>query len=521
MKKFIMTRGFFEIKDLLFWRAFSLFLILVTFGVNIGNAGIDDFIFAEIPPNDFRISFMGPDKDTDYFACCPAVTYNSQRDEYLVVWVGLIPQGDKTDKEIFAQRVSPRNGSLIGEMLRTSYMGPYGDPGYTASYPDVAYNPKLDDYLVVWHGSDNSGDLIKGELEIWGQRVVYDQHDKLKLKGSRLRLSDMGPDGSYEYAASYPAVAYDESKNEFLVVWAGTDNTPPLEKYEQEIFGQYLHYSSDTLYHRDSDFRISFMGPDGDEDYDAYIPDVAYNSNHGSYLVVWHGDSHTFYQDNEYEIWGRRIFSDGSFDYVYPISDMGGIFNNDYTGTSPAVAFNPRTDEWFVVWKGNEFVQPSGAGEYEIYGQFLKYENNSFMEVGDNDFRISDMGPDMDINSSVREPAVAFDSIRELFLVVWVGRERLDGLTRHEAEVFAQLVDARTMNETGENDLRLSDVGPDGNDEYEPGMPVAAFSKSSNNFLIVWSGDDNTPPLVNDETEIFGQLFGAHTGRVYFPLLPK
>ena len=32
-----------------------------------------------------------------------------------------------------------------------------------------------------------------------------------------------------------------------------------------------------------------------------------------------------------------------------------------------------------------------------------------------------------------------------------------------------------------------------------------AFGRRVGDYLVVWSGDDDTPPLVNNEFEIFGQ----------------
>lgn len=249
------------------------------------------------------------------------------------------------------------------------------------------------------------------------------------------------------------------------------------------------------------------MGPDGDQNYDAYDPDVAYNSNSGDYLVVWSGDHHFGLMDDEFEISGRRIFADGSFDYVYLYSDMGGIYNKDYDAFEPAVTYNPDKDEWLIVWWGNEDIPVAGNPEYEIYGQFVKFGMGGIPQIGVNDFRISDMGPDGYPNYSGESPDIAYDTNKQLYLVVWHG-----DLTENELETFGQLIDADSREEVGFNDFRLSDMGPDGNEFFDAAMSSVAFSNTDNNFLIVWGGDDDTAPLVNNEHEIFGQR--------YAPLLP-
>ena len=56
----------------------------------------------------------------------------------------------------------------------------------------------------------------------------------MRRLGGRIRVSDMGPNGSTTYSAVSPAVAYSAADNEYLVVWRGDDSTDE----EFEIFGQ-------------------------------------------------------------------------------------------------------------------------------------------------------------------------------------------------------------------------------------------------------------------------------------------
>jgi hypothetical protein len=505
-----------------FFGIVSLLIVTILWPGTPGWAAINLVAMGEIPPNDFRISHMGPDGSTSYQATNSSVAYNSLRDEYLVVWSGnhVGEKLDPDEKEIYGQRVDASSGSLIGNMLRISYMGPFEDPLYYAASPDVAYNPTRDEFLVVWTGSDNTGVLVNLEFEIWGQSLSYDDHDELSLKYNNIRISDMGPDGNVDYDAFDPAVAYDWIKDQYLVVWRGDDNTPPLVNEEFEIFGQYLYYQLDVLIPDGDEFRISFMGPDGNPNYDALGPDVAYNSTSGDYLVVWSGDHHFGLMDDEFEISGRRIFADRSFDHIYLYSDMGGIYNNDYIAFSPAVTYNPQDDEWLIVWAGNEYYSPISFGEYEIFGQFVKFDVGGLPEIGVNDFRISDMGPDENTNYSSAIPDVAYDPHRKLYLVVWRGSDNTPPLVEGEFEIFGQLIDAESRAEVGYNDFRLSDMGPDGDILYHAERPSVSFSDTNSSFLVVWYGDDNTAPLVSDELEIFGQRY-AHELLTFLPLIVK
>ncbi|VAW53137.1 hypothetical protein MNBD_GAMMA05-1700, partial [hydrothermal vent metagenome] len=101
--------------------------------------------------------------------------------------------------------------------------------------PAVAYNTSNNEYFVVWQGDDDTGSLVNDENEIFGQRVNGATGAEI---GNDTRLSDMGPDGVFNFNAFTPAVAYNASNNEYLVVWSGDDDTAPLVDGEFEIFGQ-------------------------------------------------------------------------------------------------------------------------------------------------------------------------------------------------------------------------------------------------------------------------------------------
>ncbi len=111
-------------------------------GQRISNSG------AEIGTDDFRISFHRNLKGRAQNSG-PAVAWNSARREWLVVF---------TDHfEIFAQRLSS-SGARSGGNFRLSQVGPDRDTRYTAWAPDVAYNPKAAEYLVAWIGTTRLGE---------------------------------------------------------------------------------------------------------------------------------------------------------------------------------------------------------------------------------------------------------------------------------------------------------------------------------------------------------------------------
>ena len=446
---------------------------------------------------DFRLSDMGPDGDAIYDALSPAVAYNSTGDEYLVVWSGDDDTGTLVDEEgeIFGQRVDAASGVEIGADFRLSDMGPDGDANYDASSPAVAYNSADNEYLVVWSGDDDTGALVKGECEIFGQRVSASGEEI----GADFRLSDMGPDGQTYFGASSPAVAYNSTDNEYLVVWGGDDDTGGLANNEYEIFGQRVSAAGAEI---GADFRLSDMGPDGNTNYDAYRPAVAYNTVGNEYLVVWYGDDDTGgLVDEELEIFGQRVSAAGTeIDADFRLSDMGPDGDANYDAYFPAVAYNSAEDEYLAVWCGDDDTGGLVDYEYEIFGQRV---NAAGTEI-DADFRLSDMGPDGDAIYDALYPAVAYNSADNEYLVVWSGDDDTGTLVNEELEIYGQQMSA-TGTEIGTNDLRLSDMGPDGNANYGADSPAVAYSSAGNECLVVWHGDDDTGGLVDEEYEIFGQ----------------
>ena len=74
--------------------------------------------------------------------------------------------------------------------------------------------------------------------------------------------------------------------------------------------------------------------------------------------------------------------------------------------------------------------------------------------------------------------------------------------------------------ETGQNDVRLSDMGPDGDPLYSTGLPAVASTLTGNELLVAWSGDDDRFGLLDDEFEIFGQRYEIPSGySVFLPVI--
>jgi hypothetical protein len=399
----------------------------------------------------------------------------------------------------------------LGDDFRLSFMGPAGDKTYTVGPPSTAYNPTANEYLVVWSGVGRPT-FIAAEIEIFAQRVSASGAPV----GQPIRVSEMGPDTSFDYRAVDPSVAYNSEDDQYLVTWSGDDDTGSLGDDELEIFGQRL--TAAGVQTGANDFRLSDMGPDGDTAYRADDPSVVYNRAASEYLVTWSGDDDTgSLVDGELEIFGQRLTAAGAPAGLndFRVSDMGADGFTDYGAFEPSVANSAADNEYLVTWSGDDIAGALADEEFEIFGQRLTAAGAG---TGANDFRISDLGPDGDADYEAFGQRVVYNSADDEYLVTWVGDDDTAPLVDNEYEVFGQRLSAAGA-EAGANDFRISGMGPDGSIQYGAVDLSLAYSSARDEYLVTWSGEDDSAPLADEEFEIFGQRLtatGAEVGTADF-----
>ena len=452
----------------------------------------------EIGPNDVPLSEAGPAGNAAFSATRADIAYNSTANEFLVVWEADDNSGALVDGEfeIYGQRVDATTGVEIGSDFRISTQGVDGDLSFQAREPSVAYDSTNNQYLVVWRGT-----RIVAEDEIFGQRVSATG----TLSGSNFRISDMGPDGNTSFQAQDPAVAYNSTADEFLVVWSGDDDTAPLVDDENEVFAQRVTSAGAEV--GTNDFRLSDMGPNGNTAYTASRPAVAYNSTDNEYLVTWEGDDDTgSLVDDEFEIYAQRVSAAGAEVGTNDIrlSDMGPDGNSSFDAGAPQVAYNSTANQYLVVWQGDDNTAPLVDEENEIFGQLVTAAG---VETGNNDFRISNMGTNGAAALDALLPDVAYSVSNNEYQVVWQGDDDTAPLVDEEFEIFGQRLTASGA-EVGANDQRISDLGPNGDTTFDAFEPAVAFGTTNDEFFAVWHGTDDIAPLVPGEIEVFGQRIG-------------
>jgi len=359
----------------------------------------------------------------------------------------------------------------LGDQFRISNQGPDGDAAFDAERPDIAYNPQTGQSLVVWVGTEATSPSTT--YEIYGQ-LIDGNGDPV---GGDFPISGDGhPDAEDPFEP--PSVTYNPEDNEFLVVWNVDDISGTI--FVQRVSATGAELGTDDL-------QISSDNYD-----DIETTDVSYSPEADRYLAIWKADGASGQQ-----LYGRLLNRDGS-----PIGP-GDFAVSQQTGEvddAISVAYNPRDQEWLTVWRRFDPV-----GEYEVYGQRV---NTGGTEVGPNDFRISDVGPDGDTTFETTSPRVAYNSVSNEYLVSWSGDDDTPPLVNDEYEVRGQRL-AADGSEVGANDFRISDMGPDGNASFFTGRPDIAYNPNANEYVLTWHGDDDTPPFVDEEFEIFGQRLAA------------
>ncbi|VAW42140.1 hypothetical protein MNBD_GAMMA01-710 [hydrothermal vent metagenome] len=452
-----------------------------------------------VPTPASRVTNIGPNLNKDYDAEESAIAFNSQNQEYYIVFEAtqsLSGAGAAltTEVEIYAQRQNAITGANIGTPARISQMGPAGDTAYDARNPSVAYNSAANEYLIVWYGDTNVGTL-EGEFEIWGKRINAANGQNI---GSQFRISDMGPTANRSYDAIDPVVAYNSTNNNYLVVWRGEDGNLINAAGEFEIYAQQISSTGNEI--GTNDFRISDMGPNGDNLFDAYSPDIAYNATSNEFLVVWYADDNNAgHVSGEFEIYGQRINAAtgaevGTNDFQISETGVPGFATR--AARYPAVSWNSSRNEYLIVWSADPATGAYIGNEFEIFGQVLSAAGAA---IGPDDFVISNMGPIGNNNFDAFKPATVYFPAHNAYAVSWRGDTNFDG----EFEIYYQIIDEVTQNRLELPDIRVSHAGPDNSIAYDARRTSLASNPNSQSIHIIWEQEDETASQTVGEFEIF------------------
>lgn len=440
-----------------------------------------------------------------------------------------------TITSLYAQEVGTND-------FRITTTGPNGNTTFSSRSSAITYNSTNDDFLVVWRGEMNNSSVD----EIYGQ--LYDAATMNPINGPFRISSPFTTSLDHQD----PAVAYNSSDNEYLVVWDADLVDNGTVDGEKEIYSQRVSSTGTLLGSR---VKISRVGGTGNGNFDADLAAVAYNATDNQYMIVWEADDTSFPSvvDNEKEIYGQLVnASTGQLiNTTIKISDVGPTGQRD--ANSPDIAWNSTDNQYLVIWDGNE----SNNNDFQIMGQRLSSTGSlidnsiSIMSTGGSDgddarvvynstnneyLVIADFNPvntsRVDIYSRVvsntgtmANPAVKISGLagtnascdqinpdltyvpsNNEYAVVWNGRDNTSPLVCSESEVRLQRLDAANT-EIGTDDERISDMGGSGNGDFDIDQADIAYSTTSRRLLMIWQSDDNENGSVNGELEIYGQFY--------------
>jgi hypothetical protein len=306
----------------------------------------------------------------------PSAAYNSLQQDYLVVWDQLNPDGFITS--VYGQFLFP-DGRPNDIRFRIS------PAGATSLNADVAYNPTLDQYLVVYEVGGNgiygqiignAGSPVGPERNIvasvgstyWqpavaysptsGQYLVTWRRDQGTAKGIEART--LSGDGATVgtilemttllpiVEPSHPDVAYNSARDQSLVVWQQWASVSDTTQHD--IRGQAIHMTG-VAHLEGPNFGIHATA---DEEMAPAVGAVAQPADTGKYLVVCQR-----YYPGGSTIDGQLVTGNGTLDPYVRISPSFG-------GSIPAVAGNEATQGYLVAWlQGSSEIQ---AREVSAWG---------------------------------------------------------------------------------------------------------------------------------------------------------
>lgn len=294
-------------------------------------AGLDDDIMATVVGGDlsWKSSEYSISSPTD-IQWSPEVAYNTQDDEYLVVWWNVWGDGRR---DIYAQRLESDGSPFPGGPATIA-----ADATELYSLPDVAYNEARNQYLIAYN-------YIASSLSTEGNvRGKVASADLSTLSSERHICDNTDNQGSLAVAAG---------PDEYLVTW--TDENTTTGYYD--IFARRLSGNGGTPVGPADGFPIAQFSFGS-----CYMPDVDYAWIYG-YMVTWHGYSSTYLDD----VYGHQVpvGSDAPRGLFFGVN--GGMGSRQGT---PAIACAPPGD-CLVASEDNLDHTTWTQADYEIRGSFL------------------------------------------------------------------------------------------------------------------------------------------------------
>ena len=367
--------------------------------------------------------------------------------------------------------------------FQVSHFGADDDPATGAQLAELSFNTRTNQYLVVYIAGSRATSDDEDHWNVFGQRVDAGGVPV----GSPIQIN--APTTNLLCDFEPPSVAYNRKTNQWMVVWDEGTATD----CDDAIYSQLVDANGNLVGPLSQ--RISATGFT-----DIETDPIVYNSTADEFFAVWTAVGPGQTPQN---LFGQRLTSAGA--------EVGTDDNQltHFTGTNSSaddaagVAYDSKNQRYLTVVRGIDDGLIGNTND-EIFGHLMSTDGSP---IGPDRFRISHVS-DTNPTGNAKPASVAYDPINDRYLVAWTGNPDIGPMAPNENEVFAQLVgsDGSLL---APADLRISNVGPDGNASFVAVRPSIAFNKFTGQYLLDWSGTNDTEGGVLDESEIWGQAVAA------------
>ncbi|MBS1251205.1 MAG: hypothetical protein MAG451_00235 [Anaerolineales bacterium] len=244
----------------------------------------------------------------------------------------------------------------------------------------------------------------------------------------------------------HPQLTYNPTRQEYMIVWGNGD----------DIFAQRLSEQGRTV-----SSIITITQARGRQDW----PAVAYDPGRDRYLVMWDDDRNAAFTGHD--LFGRFFSPTGG-----PDSSEFPVITAPANQRQPRLAFREDREEFLVIWSDSRNAIATGL---DIFGQLLRPSGSK----KGGSFSVSTAPADQ------RDPAVAFNSASQEFLVMW-----RDNRDPESFNLFGQRI--KPPNRIGAESDALVD------NESNQFAPSLSFDIEEGEFLVIWCDNRNGPESALD-----------------------
>ncbi|WP_236613372.1 T9SS type A sorting domain-containing protein [Nonlabens dokdonensis] len=431
-------------------------------------------------PDDFRISDAGGFGNNLIAVDFPDMAYNPVTQNYLVVW-----ESDDTDQI----GVVDNNTQIVGRFVDLN--GVILGNDFLISSLNLGDNMLTNTRPRVAYNSVDNNFMVVYEAEFMIDRreifgVIVDANGVITTPDFRITSTSNAINPTIK--SRTPAISYNPVLNEYFMVYVYVIESTPTMPGTVEIEGQRISSNGallgSTIFITDSSTGAQT---------NSSIPDVIFNSQTNEYVVTYSASPLPL----EEEAYVTIVSQNGTVGIATQISNRGSISNVAFGAIMVRAAWDQINNQYLFVYESPN----NSANEFDVFG--VIYDNT--MNVVVPEFEISMVAGSSTTNDAVT-PDVEWLPGDNNYYVVF--RANPFFTNRNEVEIFMRSVS--NTGTVGTNLLRVSSAPVD---EAGSARFPRILSNGNSALLTVYAAEDTSPAsmMVDREYEIYGQFYGSPT----------